>query len=102
MLFDESRHGAYLEILQHGVLSIRSCAWNNQVELCAIEADDLHNIPSLLDETNEERHLYYIDAERAIYLDRLRSSGMTEYLATRHLYYDEPWRILASAVGFEL
>jgi len=70
------------------------------MELCAIEADHLHNIPSLLYETNEERHLYYIEAERAGYLEFLHHSGKTEYLRSRHACYDEPWRILASAAGF--
>lgn len=102
MLFDDSRQGAYLEILHHGLLSIRNSAWSKRAELCGIEADHLHNIPSLFDEANEARHLYYIDAERAGYLESLQRLGMTEYLKSSHRNYDEPWRILASAVGFEL
>ncbi len=55
-----SRERAYLDILHRGLVLVRNLAHGGQTELCRIEADHLHNIPSLLGETNECRHVFYI------------------------------------------
>jgi hypothetical protein len=39
---------------------LHNLAYAGQIELCRIEADHLHNIPTLLGEANEDRHVYYI------------------------------------------
>ena len=70
--------------------------------MCRIEADHLHNIPTLLHEENEHRHEYYIREERGLYLQRLRGRGAVEYLEQVAIWYSEPWRVLASAAGVRL
>ena len=72
------------------------------VQLCEIEADHIHNLPSLLDEPNEERHKCYIANERWLYIERLRKLGATAYLESMSFWNAEPWKVLASIAGVEL
>ncbi|MGC1720755.1 MAG: hypothetical protein WA746_17385 [Isosphaeraceae bacterium] len=37
-----------LPILQYGLIRVRAFAWQGQAELCAVEADHIHNLPDLL------------------------------------------------------
>ena len=69
------REQAYLDILQRGLVMVRNFAYDGKIELCQIEADHLHNIPTLLHEGNKNRHVYYILQERGRYLERLRELG---------------------------
>lgn len=98
----KSRERAYLDLLDHGLVMVRNFAHGGQIDLCRIEADHLHNIPSLLGESNEHRHVYYIVKERGLYLQRLRELGAAEYLETVSSWYSEPWQVLASAAGVTL
>jgi hypothetical protein len=96
------RQRAYLELLERGLVTIRNYAHGGQAVLCEIEADHIHNIPSLLEEPNEARHLYYIAKERGLYLERLRKLGLAEPLEHSAIWYSEPWRVLASIAGIDL
>jgi hypothetical protein len=95
----KARERAYLDLLDHGLVMVRNFAYGGHLDLCRIEADHLHNIPSLLGESNEHRHVYYIVQERGLYLQRLRELGATEYLETVSIWYSEPWQVLACAAG---
>lgn len=96
------RERAYLDLLHEGLVAIRNLAYAGQTELCRIEADHLHNISTLLEETNEHRHVFYIAQERSLYLERLRQLGTTDYLEERFIWYDKPWQVLASVAGVGL
>ena len=98
----QPRLQAYLDILNFGLVLIRNCMHVGNVELNRIEADHLHNIPTLLYEDNEHRHEYYIRGERMLYLQRLRELGATEYLKQAGIWYSGPWMILAEAAGLKL
>jgi hypothetical protein len=98
----QSRQQAYLELLHRGLVLVRNFAHSGTVELCRIEADHLHNIPTLLYEENEHRHEYYIRSERMLFLRRLRELGAVGYLEQAGIWYAEPWRILAEAAGVKL
>jgi hypothetical protein len=98
----EPRQRAYLDLLAGGVVAVRNQAYSGQLALCEIEADHIHNIPSLLEEPNELRHRYYIIQERGLYLDRLKSLGASEYLESMRVWYSQPWKVLASIAGVEL
>ncbi len=87
-----SRDQAYLEILGFGLLRIRECAALGLHHYCAVEADHLHNIPSLIGETNEKRHEYYIREERGLYLERVdRTIEGISFTLNR---YAELWPII--------
>jgi uncharacterized protein (TIGR02996 family) len=94
-----SREEAYLDILHRGLVMVRNHAHADQMQLCQIEADHLHNIPTLLGESNERRHVFYLTAERGYYLERLQKLGATEYMDQATIWYSEPWWILACAAG---
>ena len=83
------RDAIYIQILHHGLLRIRDSAALGYLQYCEVESEHLHNIPSLIGETNEKRHEYYFDKERAHYLERLdRSIPSMDYTLRR---YDELW-----------
>jgi len=92
----QSRNQAYAAILHSGVLAIRENARVGKTKLCEIEADHLHNLPSLLDESNELRHHYYFSQERRNYLTRLEQLADHEYTDDRQRAYDKPWKVLAA------
>ena len=79
-----------------------SHAFSGHVELCAIEADHLHNIPSLLAETNELRHHYYIIQERGLYLERLQRFPESDCLRFTRNRFSDSWKVLASTAGIDL
>ena len=94
----DARSRAYATILKWAILSIRDLARQGSAELCEIEADHIHNIPTLFGEENEARHRYYIDCEVGLYLERLQERGYADYLADRKCFYDKPWRVLGVIV----
>jgi hypothetical protein len=59
-----------LNILETGLLRIRSLAWSDRADLCAVEADHIHNIPSLLEDYTEDKLRYYWEVERISYIER--------------------------------
>lgn len=93
------RERAYLDILHRGLVMVRNFAHAGQTQLCAIEADHLHNIPTLLGESDERRHVFYVVQERGLYLERLQQLGANEYLEQVTIWYSEPWWVLACAAG---
>lgn len=98
----QPRLRAYLDLLHHGLVLLRNYTHAGNVELSRVEADHLHNIPTLLYEDNEHRHEYYIRGERGLYLDRLRRLGAAEYLEQAGIWYSASWRVLAEAAGVRL
>lgn len=98
----QPREQAYLNLLHHGLVLLRNYAHGRQVDLCRIEVDHLHNIPTLLHEDNERRHVFYILQERGFYLERLRKLEATEYLEQVSIWYSDPWWFLACAAGVTL
>jgi hypothetical protein len=68
------RDAIYVQILHHGLLRIRDSAALGHLQYCAVESEHLHNIPSLIGETNEERHIYYFCQERPHYLEHVDRS----------------------------
>ncbi|HZL90562.1 MAG TPA: hypothetical protein VFB96_19500 [Pirellulaceae bacterium] len=83
------RDSIYVQILHHGLLRIRDSAALGHLEYCAVESEHLHNVPSLIGETNEERHLYYFSHERAHYLKHVdRSIPGLDFTLRR---YEELW-----------
>lgn len=64
------RDRVYTQILHFGLLRLRDAACGGHVQYCAVEAEHLHNIPSLIGETNELRHQFYYEKERSYYLEK--------------------------------
>jgi hypothetical protein len=53
-----------LEILRVGLLRIRSLGWMANPGRCAVEADHLHNLPSLLLHYSSEALKHYWEGDR--------------------------------------
>ena len=65
------------EILETGILRIRSFAWSSMPDLCAIEADHIHNLPSLLRDFTVEKLRYYWEVEHMSYMERAPLDHLT-------------------------
>jgi hypothetical protein len=98
----QPRDRAYLDLLHYGLVLLRNFAHSGRVELCRIEAEHLHEVPTLIGEANERRHVYYLRGTRGLYLQQLRALGDAAYLEQATLWYARPWRVLAEAAGVEL
>jgi hypothetical protein len=53
-----------LELIQTALLRIRAAGWTGDSARCAIEADHVHNLPTLLTNYSPELLHYYWDVER--------------------------------------
>ena len=80
-----------LEILKWGLLAIRAAGFANRGDLCAIHADHLHNLPELIEDYSEDRLLYYWQAERIGFMEKLNPGD--------YRYFVEPWSRLESIVA---
>ena len=72
-----TRDEVYRDILHFGLLHIRNAGYSGDARSCEIEADHLHDLPSLIGEENELRHQYYYDQERTLYLERMAVQDST-------------------------
>jgi hypothetical protein len=91
------RDEIYLEMLEHALPAIRNMAQAGFLAYCAIETDHIHNLPSLIGETNEHRHAYYLRAERNLYLERVdRTIPGVSFLLAR---YAEAWSELETLLS---
>ncbi|MEZ0216211.1 MAG: hypothetical protein ACAH89_03700 [Rariglobus sp.] len=86
------RDQAYLDMLHFGLHRIRENAALGYIEYCTIESEHLHNVPSLIGETNEKRHEYYFRQERDTYLQRVdRTLPGVSFTLER---YTELWPVI--------
>ena len=96
------RDKAYLDLLHSGLVLLRNFARGGRLEFCPVEAEHLHEIPTLIGETNERRHVYYLRGTRGLYLQQLRALGDAAYLEQVSIWYSGPWRVLADVAGMRL
>ena len=95
-----TRSEAYKHILTMGLLALRDRAPRfNSSRLIEVEAEHLHNIPSLIDEDNLQRHLYYFNKERPAYIESLNELDFSEYSESVLRFYLAPWEVLLEHLG---
>jgi len=76
---------ALAEILEIACLSMRAAARQGDARYCVVEANHIHNLPGLLKKFEVRRLKYYLDVERAAYIEALKEiPGATA----------EPYRVL--------
>jgi hypothetical protein len=76
----------YIAILYHGLVSIRNASSNGDLDLCKAESEYLHEIPSLLGETNLHRHIYQATKVRPAFLKwakENRRDDVLQFVTTR-------------------
>jgi hypothetical protein len=64
-----------LRILRKGILRIRGYAWAGSADLCAIEADHIHNLPSLISNPTLPLLSYYFDVSRVAFIEQARGTS---------------------------
>ena len=77
----------YLQILRVGFLVIRQAADDGDSDWLRAELEFLHNIPSLIGETNVERHRYFWLQERDKYLSWIITYGSNRAKSRMQTYY---------------
>jgi hypothetical protein len=68
-----------LQILEVAVLQIRARGWNGDGLRCALEADHVHNLPSLLSSYSDELLRFYWEVERPTFMKRCAPGDLTGY-----------------------
>jgi hypothetical protein len=77
------------EILRTALLRIRSRGLNQDAAACALEADHVHNLPSLLANYSEELVRFYLDHERVHFAEKCGAVG----------YFEELWQRLEALLS---
>ena len=73
------------KILQHGILQLRNCSWNNYSDVAQEIGDHLHNLPVLLAQYRPELLTFYWDVERSAFLSSVDESISRSYQS----YWDQ-------------
>lgn len=97
-----ARDQAYLDLLHQGLVFLRNATQGGRLEFAPVEAEHLHEVPTLIGDDSELRHEYYLRGTRELYLQQLRALGDAEYLKQVSIWYSQPWRVLAEAAGWQL
>jgi hypothetical protein len=58
-------------IIERGLLRIRVYGWSGQANLCAVEADHIHNLPYLIAHYSPDLLAFYWTIERPCYLEHI-------------------------------
>ena len=64
-----------LRILRKGILRARAQGWAGRADLCAIEAEHIHNLPFLILNPNPQELEHYVNAPRVDFINRAGDVG---------------------------
>jgi hypothetical protein len=67
-------------MLSHGLLLIRAAGSQGRSDLCALEADHLHNLPTLMASSSPRELVHYWDVERPAYIDHAPESHRASWM----------------------
>ena len=81
-----------LQILHDGIIRTRVRGWKNDAKGAALEANHVHNLPSLLLNFSEDKLEYYWEAERPSYIESHQRLGNS------FTGFEELWKQLQLAV----
>ena len=82
----------YIKLLEYGLLSIREALSSDDIEWAKAQVELLHNIPSLLDGPNVQRHAYFWFSEREAYIDWVKESGHDQARKRMKFYIEPIWQ----------
>ncbi len=96
----------YVRTLHMGLILLQQAVHSGDIERAKREVEFLHNIPSLIDETNIERHRYFWFKELAHYVDQINSSGRSDLQSQMRILYKPIWCemevVLKDLFGFQI
>lgn len=81
----------YARMLHVGFIVLRQALDAQDHGWMDLECELLHNVPSLIGESNVERHRYFWEQERTLYLERISVPGREEARSRMHTYYKPIW-----------
>jgi hypothetical protein len=84
----------YRQLMNVGFIVLRQAVDSRDRAWAAAEVELLHNVPSLLDEENAERHRYFWFNEREHYLDWVSASGHEQARSRMETFYEPIWRAM--------
>jgi hypothetical protein len=75
---------AIQELIRTAILNIRIAGNAGDAKRCAIEADHVHNLPSLLGDYSDDLLRFYLDVERVSFIDQSAGRDLRTYEAQWH------------------
>src|SRR5487761_1497469 len=82
----------YGRLLAAGFIVLRQAVRSKDLEWAEAEFELLHNVPSLLNESNLERHRYFWFTEREHYIQWVSAPGREKQKSRMKTYYEPVWR----------
>lgn len=82
----------YCRLLHLGMIVLQEAAHARDLEWLLSELEMLHNIPSLVGETNGLRHEYYWKQERDYYIEKVTARAHEEQIRRMRMFYEPIWQ----------
>jgi hypothetical protein len=82
----------YARLLHFGFIFLQQAAAQRDHAWLEAQLEMLHNIPSLIGETNAHRHEYYWRQERQAFIDWVSVPGREAAKSRMLTYYEPVWR----------
>jgi hypothetical protein len=81
----------YIRLLHLGLLVLREAIAARDLDWANAEVDLLHNVPSLIGETNTARHKYFCLQERTQHIEWVSAPGREYQRSRMRTYYEPIW-----------
>jgi hypothetical protein len=91
----------YIAILYHGLISIRNASINGDLDFCRAESEYLHEIPSLIGETNMRRHIYQATKVRPTFLKWANDNRREDVLEFVKTWFAAEWKRIDAILGVD-
>lgn len=91
----------YIAILQSGLAAIRNAAIQGDLEYCKVESEHLHELPSLIGESNMNCHMFYVTNTRKVYMAWASTCGREAVRDMLQYFYSAPWKKMDELLGLK-
>jgi hypothetical protein len=91
----------YITILHRGLISIRNASRNGDLELCKAESEYLHEIPSLIGETNVLRHIYQATIVRPEFIQWAKKNCREDVDEFIKIWFASEWKQIDVILGID-
>ncbi len=90
----------YIILLRRGFILLRLAVDSQNYEWIQAEVELLHNVPSLIGETNMLRHNYFWEAERMAYIEWVEENknSNNDYEENMQDYYEPTWKKMGEII----
>ena len=85
----------YKMLLNVGFIVLREAVQSGSADWATAEIEMLHNVPSLIGESNIHRHRYYWDKERTAYIEWIKNFGNEHAQSRIAVFYEPIWKSLS-------